>query len=131
MVHPAESDEEEMESEEENEEENEEKSDEEKSDNETVEEEETDIWADIANHVNQNNEEPLAVYKQFVMQAHTLQIDCVHKKVMKTLKRYQEDDDMDFEEALDKTIQKRKYLILREIARNESDDEEENVAVNT
>ncbi len=127
MVHPAESDEEEMESEEENEEENEEKSDEEQSDNETVEEEETEIWADIADQANENNEEPLEVYKQFVMQAYTLEIDCVHKKVMKTLKRYEENDDMDFEEALDKTIEKRKYLILREIARHESDDEKEEV----
>ena len=123
MVHPAKSDEEEMESEEVNEE----KSSEEKSDNETDEEEETSIWADIANQANENNEQPLEVYKQFVMQAYTLNIDCVHKKVMKTLKRYQEEYDMDFEEALDKTIQKRKYLILQEIARNESDDEKEEV----
>ena len=52
------------------------------------EEEETNIWADIANHLNKHNEEPLEVYRQFVMQAHTLQADCVHKKVMATLKRY-------------------------------------------
>ena len=37
---------------------------------------------------------------------------------------------MDFEEALDKTIEKRKYLILREIARNKSDDEDGNVSPN-
>ena len=116
MVHTAESDEEEMESEQVHEEDNDEETDE--------EEQETNIWADIAYQANENNQPALEVYKQFVMQAYTLKIDSVHKKVMKTLTNYQEEHDMDFEEALDKTIEKRKYLILREIARNESDDED-------
>ncbi len=49
-------------------------------------EEETSIWADILNHINKHNEAPLEVYKQFVMLVHTLQVDCVHKKVITTLK---------------------------------------------
>ena len=47
----------------------------------------------------------------------------IYRKSSRTIDLIQKD----FKKALDKTIQKRKYLILREIARNKSDDEEEEV----
>ena len=36
------------------------------------EEDENSIWSDIANYINTFNKKPLAAYKHFVMQAHTL-----------------------------------------------------------
>ena len=87
--------------------------------------EEKSIWTDIYNLVKTGNRKPLEAYKEVVVQAETLRTDPVHKKVMKTLKRYREEDDMDFEEALDKTIHKRRFLILREITQQHDEEEEE------
>ena len=42
-----------------------------------------------------------------------LRTDPVHKKVMKTLHEFMEDDDMDYMKAVEAAIKKRKYLLNR------------------
>ena len=40
-----------------------------------------------------------------------MKTDPVHKKVMKTLRSFMEDDDMDYTVAVEAAISKRKYLL--------------------
>ena len=55
--------------------------------------------------------------------------DRVHRKVMKTLRRFIEEDDMDFDEAAESTVEKRKFLLNRimqeKLVTDESDDDGE------
>ena len=39
--------------------------------------------------------------------------DAIHRKVMKTLRRFIEEDDMDFDEAAESAVAKRKFLLHR------------------
>ena len=51
------------------------------------------------------------LYLQYVRWYHDLKTDPVHKKVMKTLRSFMEDDEMDYTEAVEAAISKRKYLL--------------------
>ena len=50
------------------------------------------------------------LYLQYLRWYHDLKTDPVHKKVMKTLRSFMEDDEMDYTEAVEVAISKRKYL---------------------
>ena len=52
-------------------------------------------------------------YLQYLKCFHALKTDPVHKKVMTTLRRFMDDDGMDFAEAAEAAISKRKYLLNR------------------
>ena len=52
-------------------------------------------------------------YLQYLKWYHALKTDPVHKKVMTTLRRFMNDDEMDFAEAAEAAIDKRKYLLNR------------------
>ena len=58
-----------------------------------------------------------------------MKLDTVHRKVMKTLERFVDEDDMDFDEAAESAVEKRKFLLNRLMEKNllpdESDDDEE------
>ena len=52
----------------------------------------------------------------------------MHHKVMKTLRRFIEEDDMDFDEAAESAVAKRKFLLNRLMRKKvlpDNDDEEE------
>ena len=53
----------------------------------------------------------------------------IHRKVMKTLRRFIEDDDMDFDEAAESAVVKRKFLPNRLMKKKllPDDNEEEEV----
>ena len=51
------------------------------------------------------------LYLQYLRWYHDLKTDPVHKKVMKTLRSLMEDDEMDYTEAVEAAISKRKYLL--------------------
>ena len=57
------------------------------------------------------------------------QHDALHRKVKKTLQRFIDEDNMDFDEAAESAVEKRKFLLNRVIGRKilpkNSDDEEE------
>ena len=58
-----------------------------------------------------------------------MKLDTVHRKVMKTLERFVDEDDMDFDEAAESAVEKRKFLLNRlmekKLLPDESDDDEE------
>ena len=60
---------------------------------------------------------------------HLIKHDTVHRKVMKTLRRFIDEDDMDFDEAAESAVEKRKFLLNRvmqeKVLPDESDDDEE------
>ena len=53
------------------------------------------------------------LYLQYLKWYRVLKTDHVHKKVMITLRGFMEEDDMDFAEAAEAAINKRKYLLNR------------------
>ena len=59
---------------------------------------------------------------------HRIKHDAIHRKVMKTLRRFIEEDDMDFDEAAESAVAKRKFLLNRlmhkKLLPEENDDEE-------
>ena len=44
---------------------------------------------------------------------HRIKLDIVHLKVMRTLRRFIEEDDMGFDEAAESAVEKRKFLLNR------------------
>ena len=58
---------------------------------------------------------------------HHIKLDTIHRKVMKTLRRFIDEDDMDFDEAA--AVERRKFLLNRVVKEkllpDESDDDEE------
>ena len=52
-------------------------------------------------------------YLQYLKWFHALKTDPVHKKVMTTLRRFMDDDGMDFAEDAEAAISKRKYFLNR------------------
>ena len=55
-----------------------------------------------------------------------LKPDHIHKEIMATLRRYMDDDDMDFEEAAEAAVDKRKFLLNRGFEPTEVPDESSN-----
>jgi len=65
-------------------------------------------------------------YLERLKWTHRIQHDAIHRKVMKTLRRFIEEDDMDFDEAAESAVAKRKFLLSRlmkkKILRDDDDD---------
>ena len=58
---------------------------------------------------------------------HHIKHDAIYRKVMKTLRRFIEEDDMDFDEAAESAVAKRKFLLNRLMKKKllpDNDDEE-------
>ena len=53
------------------------------------------------------------LYLNYLEWYHDLRTDPVHKTIIKTLRSFMEDDDMDYTEAAEAAISKRKYLLNR------------------
>ena len=91
--------------------------------------EEEDISIDIWNYL--HNEEVIkevpitTLYKQLVLISKALKQDEIHQAVMHTVTKAREEEDMDFREALDYAIDKRKFLIQRRIPKKDEEDSEE------
>ena len=60
---------------------------------------------------------------------HRIKLDAVHRKVMKPLPRFIDEDDMDFDEAAESAVEKRKFLLngvmQEKLLPDESNDDEE------
>ena len=54
-------------------------------------------------------------YLERLKWTHGIKLDAIHRKVMKTLPRFIEEDDMDFDEVAESAVAKRKFLINRVI----------------
>ena len=51
------------------------------------------------------------LYLHYLRWYRNLKTDAVHKKVMKTLRSFMEDDEMEYTEAVEAAVSKRKYLL--------------------
>ena len=58
-----------------------------------------------------------------------MKLNTIHRKVMKTLERIIEEDNMDFDETAESAVEKRKFLLNRlmekKLLPDESDDDKE------
>ena len=79
-----------------------------------------DIWDMLRNKAKNTNNSLKNVYKYYVLLVKSFKHDEIHQKVMETVKRAQDEDEMDFREALDYAISKRTFLINRQ---NGADDD--------
>ena len=70
-----------------------------------------------------------STYLERLKWTHRIELDAIHREVMKTLRRFIEEDGMDFVEAAESTVAKRKLLIDRVMKKkpllDESDDDKE------
>ena len=72
-----------------------------------------DIWDMLRNKAKNTNNSLKNVYKYYVLLVKSFKHNEIHQKVMETVKRAQDEDEMDFREALDYAISKRMFLINR------------------
>ena len=73
-----------------------------------------DVWKQMRDEADSTDTNFLDIYKDNVTFVKSLTRDETHKKVMETFKKAQTEDDMDFVEALDFAVDRRKFLIQRE-----------------
>ena len=96
--------------------------------NNTEEEEEeeheprVDVWQRIVKKSVKHGRNILDTYRDEVIFCRSFDDDTTHAEVIRTLEKVQEDEGMDFEEALEYAVDKRKFLIMREL--NKFDEEE-------
>ena len=69
-------------------------------------------------------------YLELLKWTHHIKHDAMHRKVMKTLRRFIEKDEIDFDEAAESAVEKRKILLNRLMKKKllPNDDNEEEVA---
>ena len=89
-------------------------------------EEEVDVWKVITDEADDDDGGVLEAFKRNVLFCRSLKRDETYKAVISTLQNAKNNDDMDFEEALDYAVDKRKFLINRSANEaNEVQQEEE------
>ena len=83
-----------------------------------------DIWKLTTDESEYRELSIAELYKEKVLFSKSLKKDNTHKAIMHTLQKAQEEEDMDFNEALDYAVDKRKFLIQRKIPVSDDDDDE-------
>ena len=86
------------------------------------------IWHHLHNESERRQTHLIFLYKELVLLSKALKRDEIHQAVMRTVERAQEEEEMDFLEALDFAIDKRKFLLRRqrnEMIQLENDSSEE------
>ena len=71
-----------------------------------------------------NEKDVLRGFKHFVILCRSFKKEEAYQAVNNTVTKAQQDDDMDFEEALDYAIERRKFLIYRSAKDSKPDEEE-------
>ena len=85
-----------------------------------------DVWTYIREEARQNdNGNVLESFKRLVLFYRSLENDETYQAVNETLGKAREEEQMDFLEALDYAVDKRKFLILRSAKESEQEDEEQ------
>ena len=84
-------------------------------DSEQGDEETIDIWETMFNEFEESGLSINEIYKHKILFLRAMKKDKTHKAIMQTLQRVRDEEDMDFEEALDFAIEKRRFLIHRQI----------------
>ena len=79
----------------------------------SVDEEEVDVWKVISGEADEEEGGVLESFKRNVLFYRSLKRDETYQAVINTLEKAKDDDEMDFEEALDYAVDKRKFIIYR------------------
>lgn len=74
-----------------------------------------DIWDKLIEECQESGLSIGDAYKERILFLRAMKKDRVHDSVMQTLHRVRDEEDMDFEEALEYAIEKRRYLIQRRV----------------
>ena len=74
---------------------------------------EVDVWKVITEEADEEDGGLLEAFKRNVLFCRSLKRDETYQAVLNTIEKAKDEEDMDFEEALDYAIDKRKYLINR------------------
>ena len=88
--------------------------------------EDDSVWEEMTEESEETHESLPSVYMKKVLFFHKLKRNPTHKSIMSTLKRARDEEEMDFDEALNYATEKRKFLILRKRIVNTSEAEEDN-----
>jgi len=88
-------------------------------------EEEVDVWKVITDEADEEDGGVLESFKRNVLFCRSLKRDETYQAVINTLEKAKDDDEMDFEEALDYAVDKRKFIIYRSAKEAEQVQEEE------
>ena len=86
------------------------------SDNEQLssdDEEEADVWKVIKDEADDEDGGVLEAFKRNVLFCRSLKRDETYQAVIKTLEKAKDDEEMDFAEALDYAVDKRKFIVYR------------------
>ena len=78
-------------------------------------EETFNIWETMFDECEENGLSIHEIYKYKILFLRAMKKDKTHKSVMQTLQKVRDEEDMDFEEALDFAVEKRRFLINRQI----------------
>jgi hypothetical protein len=76
-------------------------------------EEEVDVWKVITDEADGEDGGVLESFKRNVLFCRSLKRDETYQAVINTLEKAKDDEKMDFEEALDYAVDKRKFIIYR------------------
>ena len=87
-----------------------------------------DVWNTILDEARGSNISVLESFKQNVMFCRSLRRDETYQAVLKTLEKAKDDEEMDFSEALDYAVDKRKFLIYKSADETEQVMQEEEQA---
>ena len=86
------------------------------------------VWTTILDEARDSNISVLESFKQNVMFCRSLRRDETYQAVLKTLEKAKDDEEMDFSEALDYAVDKRKFLIYKSADETEQVTQEEEQA---
>jgi hypothetical protein len=98
------------------------------SDNEQLssdDEEEVDVWKVITDEADDEDGGVLEAFKRNVLFCRSLKRDETYQAVIKTLEKAKDDEEMDFAEALDYAVDKRKFIVYRSANETEQVQREE------
>ena len=74
-----------------------------------------DVWGQMFDESEQLGLPITTVYKDNILFMRAMKRDQTHKSVMETLEKVKDEENMDFAEALDYAIEKRRFLIQRQM----------------
>ena len=88
-----------------------------------------DVWKYIAQESEKREIDITEAYKEYVIMMKALKKDKTHQAVMQTLEKIKDSENMDFIEALDYSVHKRRFLINLHAQDSNDEDEAQNLFI--
>ena len=83
------------------------------------------VWGVIVNSIGERGNDLLETFKWYILFAREFQQDATVKKVYDTIERAEDEEEMDWDEAVQHAVEKRKFLIQKHVANSVQYSEEE------